>query len=254
MHKLIVNSDDFGYSRAINHAILDTHLEGILTSTSLMSNTPGFDHAVELALAHKSLGVGVHLVLTFLKPLRDDVPSLTDNNGIFFHPDHYRNHKHQVDPYELYKEWDTQIQKVIQTGLIPTHLDTHHHVHTHNMVHLKVFLKLAEKYKLPTRKIPNLKETEQLPKTTTYFEPAFDEIANLSMDEQDAYLNRLYAKIKTKKSTEVMCHVGYLDEFLLSTSSFTDLRVYQVDVLSKSSFADRIRADEEIQLIHFGDL
>lgn len=254
MNKLIINSDDFGYSRGINHAIIDTHLEGILTSTSLMTNTPGFQHAVDLAKAHPTLGIGVHLVLTFLKPLRDDVPSLTDQHGTFYHADIYRKHKHAVDPKELYKEWDTQIQKVIASGITPTHLDSHHHVHTHNAIHQAVFLKLAKKYALATRKIPNLKGTAQLPKTTTYFEPAFDEVTSLSIKEQEAYLNTLYNKIKEHGSTEVMCHVGYLDEFLLSSSSFTELRAYQVNSLSHSSFADKIRADQDIQLIHFGNL
>lgn len=254
MHKLIINSDDFGYSRAINYAIIDTHSEGILTSTTLMANTPGFEHAVELAKANKDLGVGVHLVLTFLKPLRTDVPSLTNKNGVFLRPDDYRNQKHVVNPEELYKEWDTQIQKVIKAGINPTHLDSHHHVHTYNPVHLAVFLKLAQKYKLPVRGMHDFSNMKQHPKTTTYFEPAFDEIASLSAEEQELYLNNLYTKIKSTDSTELMCHVGYLDEFLLTTSNYTDLRVYQVDILSKSKFSDIIRADQEIQLIHFGDL
>ncbi len=49
MAKLIINSDDFGYSKGINHAILDTHIDGVLTSTTLLANLPGFDHAIALA-------------------------------------------------------------------------------------------------------------------------------------------------------------------------------------------------------------
>ena len=34
--KLIVNADDFGLTRSVNYGILDAHLNGIVTSTTLM--------------------------------------------------------------------------------------------------------------------------------------------------------------------------------------------------------------------------
>jgi predicted glycoside hydrolase/deacetylase ChbG (UPF0249 family) len=49
MIKLIVNADDFGYSRGINHAIIDCHQHGIVNSATMMMNMPGVAHAVELA-------------------------------------------------------------------------------------------------------------------------------------------------------------------------------------------------------------
>ena len=78
MTKLIINSDDFGYSRAVNYAVIDAHQEGILTSASLLTNTSSFDHAIQLAKDHPNLGVGIHLNITSLQPLRKDVPSLVD--------------------------------------------------------------------------------------------------------------------------------------------------------------------------------
>ena len=44
--KVIMNADDFGFSRGVNLAILEGFQHGILTSTSLMVNMPGFEHAV----------------------------------------------------------------------------------------------------------------------------------------------------------------------------------------------------------------
>ncbi|HLR92535.1 MAG TPA: carbohydrate deacetylase [Atopostipes sp.] len=251
MNKLIVNSDDFGYSRGINHAIIDTHQEGILTSATLMTNTPGFEHAVKLAKENPDLGVGIHLVLTFLKPLRDDVPSLVDEDGNFYRPNDYREGLAFVDVDELYKEWDTQIQTAIDAGIEPTHLDSHHHVHTLNEHHTEVFLKLAGKYDLPVR--GNFEEAQNRT-TTTYFEPAFDGIGFLEEKEQEEYLDGLFDKIKENESTELMCHTGYLDEFLFKSSSFSEIRIYQIDILSRSKFADRIRNDKDIQLATFRDL
>lgn len=253
MNKLIINSDDFGYGKAINHAIIDTHQKGILTSTTLMTNTPGFEHAVELAQENANLGVGVHLVLTFLKPLRKDVSSLTDKDGNFFRLTDYRTGNIKVDVDELYKEWDTQIQKVIEAGIQPTHLDTHHHAHTFNQQHFEVFLKLAQKYDLPIRGNASF-DLEHSCKTTTYFEPAFDEIGLLTQAEQINYLEYLYRRIRKNPSTELMCHTGYIDEYLLASSSFVEPRIYQVGILTHSPFAQQIKKDPNIQLATFADL
>lgn len=251
MSKLIINSDDFGYSRAINHAIIDTYQEGILTSTTLMTNTPSFEHAVKLAKENPALGVGVHLVLTYLEPLRTDIPSLTDENGNFYRPDAYRAGLAIADPNELYKEWDTQIQKFLESGIQPTHLDSHHHAHTLNEQHQDVILELAEKYNLPIR--GNL-ETDKTYRTTSYFEPSFDTVSILDTVEQTHYLDSLFERIKENESTEIMCHVGYVDTELLTNSSFVEKRTRQVDVLIDSTFADKIRADEAIDLVTFAEI
>ena len=43
---------------------MDAYQRGILTSTTLMANMPGFEHAVKLRKEMPRLGVGVHLTLT----------------------------------------------------------------------------------------------------------------------------------------------------------------------------------------------
>jgi len=251
MSKLIINSDDFGYGRGINHAIIDTYQEGILTSATLMTNTPGFEHAVKLALANPELGVGVHLVLTFLKPLRHDVPSLVDASGNFYRPDAYRQGEITVDYSELYKEWDTQIQKVFDAGIQPTHLDSHHHAHMLTGTHQNVILDLAEKYNLPVR--GNFQASRSF-KTTTYFEPAFDAVSTLNQSEQANYLKEIVQRIKENASTEIMCHTGYVDQFLFAHSSFIESRLHQVELLRESNFVQMIKNDDTIKLATFNDL
>lgn len=50
--KLIINADDFGFTRAINYGIIDAHNLGVLTSTTLMVTMPAFEHAVDLSKKH----------------------------------------------------------------------------------------------------------------------------------------------------------------------------------------------------------
>ena len=61
--RLIVNADDFGFTRDVNEGIVAAHQRGILTATTLMANGMQFGHAADLALANPNLDVGCHLVL-----------------------------------------------------------------------------------------------------------------------------------------------------------------------------------------------
>ncbi|MDR6997654.1 putative glycoside hydrolase/deacetylase ChbG (UPF0249 family) [Neobacillus niacini] len=153
MIKWIVNADDFGYSRAVNYGILDSHLLGIVNSTTMMMNMPGVEHAVEIAKRFPSLGVGIHLVLTCGKPLVGDVSTLVGNQGNFKSLSSIDFDKLSLQ--ELEREWTEQI------GLEPTHMDSHHHVHTRKEL-LPIVQKLANRYELPVRvngmeKIPGVK-------------------------------------------------------------------------------------------------
>ena len=67
--KLIINADDFGYSNGVNYGIIDAFKNGILTSTTCLTNMPGFNHAIQLAKENPNLGIGIHLTLTCGKPL-----------------------------------------------------------------------------------------------------------------------------------------------------------------------------------------
>src|SRR5215471_18733179 len=82
---LIINGDDFGYSEAVNRAIIQAHREGVLTSCSLMVNENAVDSAVELAKSNPSLAVGLHLALVLGRAAlpHAEIPSITDLNGNF---------------------------------------------------------------------------------------------------------------------------------------------------------------------------
>lgn len=132
--RLIVHADDFGLSERVNDGVLDAHLNGILTSTSVMACAPAFDHAVGLSKANPSLDTGLHLTLIEERPLTDPakIPSLVDAEGRF--------HKHitvfakryfqgLIDLDEVRLELDAQIAKAREAGLVLSHLDSHQHVH-----------------------------------------------------------------------------------------------------------------------------
>src|SRR5438132_3219433 len=85
MKRLIVNADDFGRAPGVNAGVLRAHRDGIVTATTLMVGAPAADDAARIARATPSLDVGVHLTITYGRPISDPsaVRSLVDHDGAF---------------------------------------------------------------------------------------------------------------------------------------------------------------------------
>jgi chitin disaccharide deacetylase len=160
MHKnaLIVHADDFGLSGKVNEGIIRAHSGGIVTSTSLMANGAAFEEAVSLARNHPTLDVGIHLTAVEEKPLLggDVVPSLVQENGLFFpHAIQFiKNHLlGKISSDDVRKEFRAQIEKILDAGIHPSHLDSHQHIHILPGI-FKITLELAEKFSIPAIRIP----------------------------------------------------------------------------------------------------
>jgi len=156
--KVIVHADDFGLSEKINEGILQAHLHGILTSTSIMANGEAFEHAVALARSTPTLDVGIHLTLIEESPLLHPakIPTLLESNGRFYRHAFRFGRKYfagKINLNEVKEELETQIQKVLAAGLTLSHLDSHQHVHMLPGV-LKIVLALSRKYGIPAIRLP----------------------------------------------------------------------------------------------------
>ena len=132
--QLILNADDFGLTRGVNEGILRAHRDGILTSATLMANGEEFDHAVELARATTTLGVGCHLALVggFCVAPPREIPSLATSDGRL--PDSLpgfaaRVSAGRIRQADIERELRAQVEKIIAAGISPTHFDTHKHTH-----------------------------------------------------------------------------------------------------------------------------
>ncbi|MBM3310283.1 MAG: ChbG/HpnK family deacetylase [Candidatus Aminicenantes bacterium] len=150
MKKAILNADDFGLCRPVNEGIVRAHREGILTSATLMTTTPGFDEAVGLAKDNPRLGVGVHLNLVRGRPLSrpEDIPGLLGADGRFLgRPLRVlrRVVSGRISAGELERELRAQVEKALASGLALTHLDSEKHLHAFPPV-FRTVLKVARAY------------------------------------------------------------------------------------------------------------
>ncbi|HOA66642.1 MAG TPA: ChbG/HpnK family deacetylase, partial [Phycicoccus elongatus] len=132
---LVVNADDLGLSRGINAAIRRAHVDGIVTSTSLLTVGRYAADAAAMLRATPSLAAGVHLALVGEDPpllSAREVPTLVDRAGRF--PLSYRTFvaraaTGRVDLDDVRRELGAQVQAGLDLGLELGHLDTHQHVH-----------------------------------------------------------------------------------------------------------------------------
>ena len=260
MKHLILNADDFGYSYGVNYGIIESHLRGVLTSTTLMAGMPGFDHAVSLAKAHPSLGVGVHLTLTCGRPVLTDHKTLTEPNGDFHSQAYYHNEEQPLDKDEVYREWKAQIEKVLAAGIEPTHLDSHHHVHTFRGLE-DVFVRLAREYDLPVRNsrrdctdnhvqgvpCPNYL-VDFIEGSGAHFHTPLTEYAPAI----ESNMHRILLKaFKTLDCVEIMCHPAYLDTAVMLHSSFNLHRMCEVDLLISPATKAFIEHLEDVSLANY---
>ena len=137
MRRLIVNADDFGFTAGINRAIVEAHIHGIVTSSTLMANGKAFEDAVRLARSVPRLSVGCHVVLIDGEPVIDArlLPSVTctrSSGGRFrdgLKSFAARALAGRLDAGEIEAEASAQIRKLQSAGIRVSHLDTHKHTH-----------------------------------------------------------------------------------------------------------------------------
>jgi len=132
LKSLIVNADDFGFTRDVNQGIVDAHRNGILTATTLMASGAAFDDAVRLARENPSLDVGCHLVLVGSPGFPDTVPHLVL----------------AIRKMPVYELLAAQVRKIVDAGVVPTHLDTHKHTHLLPPV-LDAVARISQEFKIP---------------------------------------------------------------------------------------------------------
>lgn len=150
MKRLIVNADDFGYTRGVNAGIARAYKTGIVTSTTIMANGEAFEDAVDLALANPGLGVGCHLVIVGGRPVGEpsQLSSLVDVKGALSPTlTHlvFKLARGLVSTDQITKEFRAQVDRVTRAGITPTHLDTHKHSHIYPQV-MKALARVAAEF------------------------------------------------------------------------------------------------------------
>ena len=149
--RVIVNADDLGFSQGVTEGIEQAHREGVVTSTTIITNMPGSEAAASRLPELPRLGVGVHLNVSQGRPLSSDGLALAGKDGVMRHTAAGVLMACIWRPWLLRAieaEFDAQIRWALDHGIRPTHLDSHRHSHGFPLVLARV-ARLARRYNIP---------------------------------------------------------------------------------------------------------
>jgi hopanoid biosynthesis associated protein HpnK len=286
VRRLIINADDFGLTSGVNHAILEAHGHGVVTSATLMANASAFAGAVAMAQSAPRLGVGCHVVLVDGSPVlaASQIPRLVDEqNGARLRQGLSSfvllAISGRLDPDQIEAEATEQIRKLQSAGIAVSHLDTHKHTHFLPQV-LRPLLRAAQacgiravRNPIEPIRLAQLAERpalwkrwievkalhgfagtfRRLVKETAMITPngTFGIVATGALDER---LFQSIVKNIPDGTWELVCHPGYDDaELQITRTRLLESRVRELQVLTSTATRDLL-VRNGIQLISYRDL
>jgi predicted glycoside hydrolase/deacetylase ChbG (UPF0249 family) len=269
----------------VNRAIAEAHTNGIVTSTTLMANSPAFEQAAQLAKSSDRWSVGCHVVLVDGEPLIDPgrVRSLLRRGDTRFHKGlgaiTLRALSARLDSDQVEAEVTAQIRKLQAHGLHVSHVDTHKHTHMFPAV-LRGVLRAARTCGVRAIRNPfesmaadSLRTRKRLWKRYLQVRalhslagPFRRTVSKVGMRTPDGTLGivvtgsldlRLFQGIAEnvpEGTWEFVCHPGYLDDDLRAIPTrLRESRVRELELLT-SPETRRALTEHGIELISYRDL
>jgi predicted glycoside hydrolase/deacetylase ChbG (UPF0249 family) len=237
MKRLIINADDFGLSDGVNRGIAYSMLTGVVCTTSVLPcDLQGLRNASKWIHVLKNR-IGVHLQLTGGVPCAP--PELV--KSLVSSAERFPGSTHEMkvpNKHDIVMEWRCQVDRVLDCGFQPTHIDTHHYTHMLPVV-FDAYCDIARLYKLPAR--------TRSPHMTSRLRSAGVRCAD--MCEVQWYNRELdlpgitrlieegFRCLHSDGTLEVMCHPGYCDAELKHKSSYCEQRDIELAVLCNPELA-----------------
>ncbi|GKU30457.1 carbohydrate deacetylase [Clostridium folliculivorans] len=230
--KLIINADDFGFTKGNTEGIIEGHKEGIITSTTALCNMPYLEYGAKISKETTDLGIGVHLNLTIGSSLTGG-KTITKDGKVFLTKNQFYSSE-DINLSEVETEFRAQIERFIQAfNRKPTHLDSHHGVHDRGEIY-NITMKLSNEYGIPVRRYS-----------------AFNFVAGFYGENATIEVLKNIIKSNSEETgIELMTHPGYCDLELYNNSSYNVHRVKELYVLCCDEIKSFIK-ENSIELVHY---
>jgi predicted glycoside hydrolase/deacetylase ChbG (UPF0249 family) len=264
---LIIHADDLALAHSVDAASFAALDQKAATSASVMVTCPWLTEVVAYAKAHPDADLGIHTTLTSewdtyrwgsVAP-RDQVPTLFDPQGYFWAD--FGGAASHMKPEEAEREIRAQMERALQLGIRPTHLDNHMGTLFANPALLAVYLKVAREYRLPflAVRLPNLpaEMLSQLKDTDIVLDALVSPRQGLRPEEwKEGYLE-VIGNLKPGLS-QLIVHLGYDDaELQTITVNHPDFgaawRQRDFNVITSPEFKNAVEENHVI-LIGWKDL
>ena len=270
--RLIINADDFGISRGVNTGIIEAAVAGVVTSASMIVNLPAFADALDRAQLCPFLSLGLHLNLTAGRPLTPARSLIDGSTGEFYSMRQLmtRASLGRLNTWDIISECVAQIDRMIDAGVPPTHLDSHRHIHAHPAISWAV-ARAASSRGIAHVRVPieplrmnagdwrsTIKKTGLLASTRMSRQSAAPDrrihFVGISLQGGKYFAERLFALIPQLPAgtTELMTHPGYADAALAKQDGYTLYRQTELGVLCSREFREHL-VQHGVTLTSFGN-
>lgn len=236
--KIIMRADDLGFSEAVNYGIYKAAKEGVITSVGMMPNMKAARHGYDL-VKDLDIALGQHTNICVGKPLTDPklIPSLVQENGEFCSSREIRARTEDtIDIRECELEIEAQYKQFrMITGKDPDYFECHAVFSKNFFIALK---NVAKRYHLFYENVVFDKEFEE--------KTGICGIPLAKLDQNNLYNPKTYMNENLSLAKQYDCcvfvfHPGFLDQYILTHSSFTLIRAMECDFLCSDWIADWIK-------------
>lgn len=266
--KLLVQGDDYGFTKGVTYGIIDAIDNGILTCTGMFANMEIAPWAAEFIKARPNFcfGIDFNLVSGPSVIAKDQIPHLVDEQGRFIRSNirikdprwSSKEGQEEMFPFdEVYKEIRGQFDRFVKlTGRKPGY------VHGHSIGTDSI-----------TRATRQISIEENVPYSVDYMSKGFVTFM-LPDDEEDkddaSHSKKFVAETQLKKNPlrkfmkhkeEILKHdfviagghPGYVDADLMSLTSLSLERMFDQAFITSQEMKEFVK-DNNVQLVDYYDL
>lgn len=249
MKKILVRADDLGYSEGVNYGIAKSVKDGIIKSVGIMTNMPAIQHGLDL-LEGVDVCYGLHTNICVGKPITDPklIPSITNEKGEFKSSKEYRAAKEDfVVLEEVLLEIEAQYQRFVElTGDKPHYFEGHAVASANFFKGLEI---VAKKHECDYLGLnfggPVTFRSSKLQTSMESMFPNYNPVESLKKAALKDYEDGIIPMF--------IAHPGYLDAYIMKTSSLLEPRVHEVEMACSQEVKDFLK-ENNIQVVTYDDL
>lgn len=265
--KLLVQADDYGFTKGVTYGIIEGIDNGLITSSGMFANMEIAPWAAEFIKARPDFCFGIDFNLVAGPSASDpkDVPHLVDEDGRLI-PSYKRINnelwkskegQRELFPYdEVYREYRSQYDRFVRlTGKKPHYLNGHSIV-TDTMIEAMHTIGKEEDLPVTFDYMPrffktfmDIKEEGEDDATTT---KVFDAQAQVNKSPLDKFM-RHQEEILKHEYVLTGGHPGYVDADLFKMTSLSIERCKDLELVTSQWLKDFIK-EHDVELISYDDV
>lgn len=252
MKYLIVNADDFGLSPEVSRGVIEAHLHGVVTDTTVLILSPFAEESIKDAkIAGLPVGIHVDFVTAFHDGQHTKYAGIFGPDGLLTRELYEREFNHHVvhsftceELISLRNEIRRQIE--IYKGFAddkPSHLDYHFGLHFLPEV-MAIYLTVAEEYGIPFRWGSQYAGTNPCQISTSVFCDEFSGSSESTPEDFIKLIDKNWDGVM-----EICCHPGYYTPSGVHDSNNRN-REYELKILTDPNINKEIEK-RDIRLVNY---